>query len=268
MNSVDFTHFEKLLDHNFEAAFGNNQSVLRNAVRYSLIEVPGKRLRPQLVYASANTLGLAHQLVDPVALALEAIHCFSLIHDDLPCMDNDDFRRGKPSSHKVFGEAQALLAGDAILVLAQTFFSSLALKVGPEVFYRSFQYFQMCTGHLGMIGGQSQELEGTKTDQQVLKVYEAKTGALFNAAICIPAIIAQSHEPTRTFEIYQDFSRAFGLAFQLADDLDDHSIPEDQWLRLRDLILPQLKSHPLSKEIPWTTWLIQKIENPKFSTLI
>lgn len=266
MHSTTLTRFEHLLKTEVNQSLSDCPPQLKQSITYSLVEVAGKRIRPLLVYESAQSLGLSMEFVDPVALAVEAIHCFSLIHDDLPSLDNDDFRRGQPSNHKVYGEGMALLAGDALLNLAYVWFSKLHAHVKPEIFLNALLYFQKCVGHSGMIGGQALELETGQSHQSdsqlIFKIYEKKTGALFDAAICIPALLASSQDTHRTFQVYGDFSSLFGLAFQLADDYDDQSLDPEQLQKINNTLLPKLKSHLLTQNFTWAQWMINKLEHP------
>ena len=157
--------------------------VLLDAERYSLF-AGGKRIRPMLVLEFCKMLGGEEEAALPFACAVEMIHTYSLIHDDLPCMDDDDLRRGKPTNHKMFGEAIALLAGDALLTGA---FEAAATNTvaGAEISARAVAYLAGCAGRYGMIGGQVMDLEGEKkplTQEELLRLHSLKTGALINAS--------------------------------------------------------------------------------------
>lgn len=193
---------------------------LSQAMEYSLM-AGGKRLRPILLMAAADAVGVAGEKFITVADALEMIHTYSLIHDDLPAMDDDDWRRGKLTNHKVFGEATAILAGDALLTLA----FEVVLRqrdVPPEILLNVLREISIAAGTAGMVGGQAMDLrsEGTAIDFATLKLmHGGKTGALFRAAIRSGAILAQADE-----KILNDLTRyaaAFGLAFQITDDILD-----------------------------------------------
>src|SRR2546423_8535293 len=136
---------------------------LHESIRYSIL-APGKRLRPILVLASAEAVGGAAAAVMPTACALECIHVFSLIHDDLPCMDNDDYRRGRLTNHKVFGEAMAMLAGDALLTLAFELIAKNAAEVAPESIVAAVKLIANATGTAGMVGGQVIDIESEGKD--------------------------------------------------------------------------------------------------------
>ncbi|MCE5263372.1 MAG: polyprenyl synthetase family protein [Deltaproteobacteria bacterium] len=191
------------------------------AVRYSVF-AGGKRLRPILCMAAAEAVGGKKESVLPAACALEMIHTYSLIHDDLPAMDNDDFRRGKPTSHKVFGEGMAVLAGDALLTEAFRLLcnrermpdipSERILLVAHEI--------AEAAGFFGMVGGQVKDLlaEGENIDLQGLySIHRLKTGALILASLRSGAILAgAAEEPLARLS---DYGRRIGLAFQIVDDI-------------------------------------------------
>lgn len=193
---------------------------LAQAMEYSLM-AGGKRLRPILLMAAADAAGSRGEKFITVADALEMIHTYSLIHDDLPAMDDDDYRRGKLTNHKVFGEAMAILAGDALLTLA----FEVVLRqrdVPPEILSRVLREISIAAGAAGMVGGQAIDLrsEGVTIDFATLKLmHSGKTGALFRAAIRSGALLAGADE-----KILNDLTRyaeAFGLAFQITDDILD-----------------------------------------------
>jgi geranylgeranyl diphosphate synthase type II len=168
-------------------------SELISSMNYSLF-AGGKRLRPILCIASVEMVGGNEVDALPVACALEMIHTYSLIHDDLPSMDNDDMRRGKPTNHKVFGEALALLAGDGLLTLAFNLMSSpdLLKKIGPRKFQKVMNLIAEAAGHMGMVGGQAvdMEMEGSKIDSGLVDyIHTHKTGALIAASATAGAII-------------------------------------------------------------------------------
>lgn len=191
-------------------------AVLAESMRYSLLS-GGKRLRPVLFYAALDALGQPWKEEALLALALESIHTYSLIHDDLPAMDNDDFRRGKPSSHKAFGEANAILAGDALLSSA----CSLMLEAGAksERHLHSARILAEAAGADGMIAGQSADLRYTGCkggEEELFFIYEHKTGKLIAAPLAMAATIANRFVPEFT-----DFGKNLGTLFQLTDDILD-----------------------------------------------
>ena len=202
---------------------------LVEAMRYSLL-APGKRLRPLLVLAAAEALG--REPSEPMLLAaaaVELVHCYSLIHDDLPAMDDDDLRRGQPTSHKVFGEATAILAGDALLTLAFEFLAeageaALTATGDPLVtrrYLRAVAALASGAGMSGMVRGQARDLAEPQTEslQAVERLAAEKTGALFRAALEVGAAVAEAG-PVQEKALAQ-FGMHFGVAFQHADDLAD-----------------------------------------------
>ena len=193
---------------------------LMRAMEYSLM-AGGKRLRPILLMAAADAINGAGEKFITVADALELIHTYSLIHDDLPAMDDDDYRRGKLTNHKVFGEATAILAGDALLTLA----FEVVLRqedVPPEILLSVLNEISIAAGAAGMVGGQAIDLrsEGVQIDLATLKLmHMGKTGALFKAAIRSGAILAQADSDK--LNSLTRYAEAFGLAFQITDDILD-----------------------------------------------
>ena len=192
--------------------------VLRDSLRYSL-ELGGKRIRPVLCLATADLLGLERRKVLNSALAIELIHTYSLIHDDLPEMDDDDFRRGKPSNHKVFGTGNAVLAGDGLL---NTSYSILLkeCKKGAE-YISAAEFICDCAGIYGMIAGQSADLlhENDKSfNEPTLNfIYENKTGKLLTAPVVVPAILSGG----RCYSELKSFGKDLGALFQITDDILD-----------------------------------------------
>jgi geranylgeranyl diphosphate synthase type II len=191
-----------------------------DAMKYSLL-AGGKRLRPILLMATADALGANGYDYLPAACALEMIHTYSLIHDDLPCMDNDDYRRGRLTNHKVFGEAMALLAGDGLLTLAFEVMSEQR-NVKPSTLVEVIHETAMCAGNFGMVGGQALDLEaeGKKISAKELKtLHEGKTGAMFIAAIRGGAHLAGATD--EQLLALTHFAELIGLAFQIEDDILD-----------------------------------------------
>ncbi|MBX9603755.1 MAG: polyprenyl synthetase family protein [Bryobacteraceae bacterium] len=198
---------------------------IHRAMRYSLF-AGGKRIRPVLCIAAAEAVHDAPQGVDEAACALELIHTYSLIHDDLPALDNDDLRRGRPTCHKVFGEAIAILAGDALLTLA---FEVLGAHPGIDDGRRARLVLELAAAsgtRGGMIGGQVHDLEGEgkpPTAQLLESIHRAKTGALLRASIRMGGIYA-SATPAQ-LDALSRFGEHVGLAFQIVDDILDVEQP-------------------------------------------
>jgi len=190
------------------------------AMSYSLL-AGGKRLRPLLVMASADAVGGQGTKYLSVACGLEMIHTYSLIHDDLPVMDNDDYRRGRLTNHKVYGDALALLAGDGLLTLAFEVMLEQQ-EVAPAVLVEVVRQMALCAGNRGMVGGQTLDLaaEGKRISEEEMKtLHEAKTGALFIAAICGGAMLGGAN--AEQLKTLKRFAQLFGLAFQITDDILD-----------------------------------------------
>lgn len=192
--------------------------ILCDSLKYSLL-LGGKRIRPVLAYATADLLGIPHKKIKNFALAIELIHTYSLIHDDLPAMDNDDFRRGKPSNHKAFGEANAILAGDGLLnaaysVLFDECFNGLEYVTAAKFICDS-------AGVYGMIAGQSADIlysEKDGTDERELSfIYENKTAKLITAPIMAACILSGGKEYSKL----KQFGLSLGILFQLTDDILD-----------------------------------------------
>ena len=191
---------------------------LVDAMRYSVLG-PGKRVRPLLTYASGELFGLAAERIDSIAVAVELVHAYSLIHDDLPAMDDDDVRRGRPTTHRKYGEAMAILAGDALQARA---FEVLCLDLAGTgaTGTRVIGWLAAAAGPTGMVGGQVLDLqaEGRRVDEAVLaNIHRRKTGALIRTAIMMPGELADT--VPETVRLLDEFADNIGLAFQIRDDL-------------------------------------------------
>lgn len=194
---------------------------LHEAIRYSVL-APGKRLRPILVLASAEAVGGKPEDVLLTACALECIHAFSLIHDDLPCMDDDDYRRGRLTNHKVYGEAMALLAGDALLTLAFELIAENAAHFAPERVVAALKLVSNATGTWGMVGGQVVDIESEGkaiTPATLDYIHAHKTGALLTASSVVGAMLCGAEEAQ--LSSLRLYGKSIGLAFQIADDILD-----------------------------------------------
>ena len=195
------------------------QKKLFESMRYSLL-AGGKRLRPVFVQAFCALCGESPDKALPFAAAIEMVHTYSLIHDDLPCMDNDDFRRGKPTNHKVFGEANAVLAGDALLTAA---FGQLAsAKLPAQQIVEAVRVLSLCAGELGMVGGQVLDIaseERCLTKDEVIAIQSRKTGDLISAACQLGVIAAGGSKDQQNAAA--DYAQHLGLAFQIQDDILD-----------------------------------------------
>lgn len=195
------------------------QKKLFEAMRYSLL-AGGKRIRPVLVLEFCRICGGDWEKALPFAAAIEMVHTYSLIHDDLPCMDNDDYRRGRLTNHKVYGEAQAILAGDALLTAA--FDTIASADAEPAVALRVVKILASSSGELGMVGGQILDIDGENAElsaDQVHTIHKLKTGALIRAACCMGAAAAKATE--EQMQAAEEYASALGLAFQIRDDMLD-----------------------------------------------
>jgi len=194
------------------------------AMKYTLM-LPGKRLRPVMCLETAKILGCDIKKVLPAACAIEMLHVQSLIHDDLPCMDNDDFRRGKPSNHKVFGEANAVLAGDALLTFAPQVIIEKSKDLSPSQIVKILHEYTKFAGAYGLIAGQVADIESeggklVKSPAETLDfIHLNKTAALFRLAVRTGAIAAEADD--ETIKEFDNFAKKFGLAFQIYDDIMD-----------------------------------------------
>lgn len=196
------------------------------AMRYTVM-LPGKRLRPVMCMESCRIFGGNMADALPAACAIEMLHSQTLIHDDLPCMDNDDFRRGQPTNHKVFGEANAVLAGDALLSFAPQIIVKHSNSLGAEKILKVLSEYFQAAGAYGVIAGQVVDIESEKGNVQGDKaktleyIHIHKTADLFNLALRSGAIIAGASD--RELSIISDFGRKLGFAFQIADDILDET---------------------------------------------
>jgi geranylgeranyl diphosphate synthase, type II len=197
---------------------------LHTAMRYAVVGGGGKRVRPILVYAAGHTVGIAPAQLDGIASALEIIHAYSLIHDDLPAMDDDDLRRGRPTCHKAFDEATAILAGDALQALAfEIICNDQAMNADDSSRLRLIKELTVASGSLGMAGGQAVDLAsvGKKLDlAQLEEMHRLKTGALIRASVIMGAINSKECDP-QTLAKLDQYSQHVGLAFQVQDDILD-----------------------------------------------
>ena len=193
---------------------------IHKAMRYSLF-AGGKRIRPVLCFAAYEAVGSTFEGIENVAATLEMIHTYSLIHDDLPALDNDDLRRGRPTNHKVFGDAMAILAGDSLLTLA---FEILAEQDAPaDIIVRLVRELASASGTVGgMIGGQVEDIQGEgqlPTAELLDRIHRAKTGALLQASVRMGAIYAGANEDS--LNALSNYGEHVGLAFQIVDDILD-----------------------------------------------
>ena len=204
------------------STFPGLSSALRDAMEYSLFS-EGKRIRPGLAIAACEAMGGQKEEVLTFAAALEMIHTYSLIHDDLPSMDNDDVRRGRPTCHKVFGEALALLAGDALLteafrVMADPRYSRVAPETAQKIIYEVAR----AAGAAGMVAGQAMDVvyEGKRGTKRIVEfIHRNKTSALIRASVLTGALVGRANK--KELKGFATFGDSIGLAFQIRDDLLD-----------------------------------------------
>jgi geranylgeranyl diphosphate synthase type II len=211
--------FLKMINDAIETYFPQSDDVVSEAMKYS-VRNGGKRIRPMLTLEFCALCGFDPHKALPFACAVEMIHTYSLIHDDLPCMDDDDFRRGKPSCHIAYGEANALLAGDALLTLA---FETVAKADLPaENVVRAVKELSYSAGILGMVGGQVLDLQNENkslTLPELEQIHKLKTGELIRVACVLGCIAAGADE--EKIKAAEKYSKGIGLAFQIVDDILD-----------------------------------------------
>lgn len=197
------------------------KSELREAMKYSSI-AKGKKIRPFLIFLSASSLGIPPRKMLDIAVAVELIHTYSLIHDDLPAMDNDDIRRQKPACHKKFSEATAILAGDALLTYAFEILSDDDSPLCAKIKCQIIHHVAKAIGFFGMAGGQNLDLKYKNSQislEEILEIYKLKTGKLFE--VCIDLAIIASGKNNNNCQILRKYAKNFGIIFQIKDDIED-----------------------------------------------
>ncbi len=225
------TQYQQRVDRVLEEALPTcpiGAETLCQAMSYMLL-AKAKRLRPALVYATAKTLGIALQQVDKAAAAVEIVHTYSLIHDDLPAMDDDDLRRGQPSCHIAFDEATAVLAGDALQTLAFELLTEAHPHLEPQKQLKMLRHLAIACSCRGMAGGQAMDLNATGTQptlEHLEQIHRHKTGALIQA--CIELGRAPTNFATTLEESWRIVASELGLAFQIQDDLLDIQATTEQ----------------------------------------
>ena len=212
----------KVID-NFLKNYLNKQenSLLINPMKYGVIS-GGKKIRTTIILDTGKLFALEYKKLINICAAVECIHSYSLIHDDLPCMDNDSFRRGKLSVHKKFGEASAVLAGNSLLTLAFEIIASEKYLIKPSQKSEIIRSLAFCSGHTGIAGGQELDLkfENVKKNfNQIIKMQKKKTGKLFSFCLSAVAILANKNKFEK--KIFSEIGEEIGLLFQLADDFLD-----------------------------------------------
>lgn len=204
------------------AALPDNAARLREAMHYACLQ-GGKRVRPVLVYAAAKALGGEQANADIAACAVELVHCYSLVHDDLPAMDDDALRRGKPTVHIAFDEATAILTGDALQAMALRLLSEPTLNIQARARLQMIHLLSSAAGYEGMVSGQSIDFNSvgnTLSVAQLQTMHNLKTGALINASVLLGALSSEHAKP-RQLEALRQYGDCIGLAFQVQDDILD-----------------------------------------------
>ena len=214
--------YQKRINQKLEVLLPSDDSILSNAMRYSVLN-GGKRLRPILVYLSSELGDADLDSMDILAGSIELIHCYSLIHDDLPSMDDDDLRRGNPTTHKKYDEATAILAGDALQPLA--FELLVTMETSDSIKIAIINNLAKACGHLGMVGGQIKDIhsENTKTVEALDKMHSQKTGRLIQSSLVTSGILS-GLDPSE-IEALSKYGEKIGLAFQIQDDIIDIESP-------------------------------------------
>lgn len=212
---------ETTLNQYFKQPLDTDETI-KNATHYGVLN-GGKRIRPFLVYATGKMLGANKQDLDILAAAIECIHSYSLVHDDLPAMDDDDLRRGRPTCHIMYSEAQAILAGDALQTLAFELIANHQFKVSAQQQLKMIAVLAKASGIEGMVGGQALDIAATDkviSLSELERMHNLKTGALLNCAIALGALCSINTNE-RTLQQLRIFGNAIGLAFQVQDDILD-----------------------------------------------
>lgn len=216
----------KIIDDYMESLFVNQENILIEPIKYSLFS-NSKRIRPLIMILLAEELSVPLEKILPFCSAIEMIHTYSLIHDDLPILDNDDLRRGKPTNHKVYGDAMALLAGDALLNYAhEIMIKSIEDKKDATACYN----LSSNAGLYGMIAGQAMDIYAENheiTEEDLLYIHKNKTGKLLQSSFVIPFILSENLSDDETINKVNSIGQDYGLAFQILDDLLDLTSTEE-----------------------------------------
>ena len=201
-----------------------NNSKLIPAMKYGLFP-GGKKIRSKILIDAGSLLTIDYKTLIAIGAAVECIHAYSLIHDDLPCMDNDKIRRGKPSTHIKFGESTAVLAGNSLLTMAFEILASSSLQISEKIKINLIKRLSECSGHLGIAGGQYLDLSYEKkkiSKNKIIEMEIKKTGKLFSFCCAAPAIIKKKN--TKEIKFFENIGSDIGLLFQIADDLIDFKV--------------------------------------------
>ena len=201
-----------------------NNSKLLPAMKYGLFP-GGKKIRSKILIDIGSLLAINYKTLIAIGAAVECIHAYSLIHDDLPCMDNDKIRRGKPSTHIKFGESTAVLAGNSLLTMAFEILASSSLQISEKIKINLIKRLSECSGHLGIAGGQYLDLSYEKkkiSKNKIIEMEIKKTGKLFSFCCATPAIIKKKNN--KEIKFFENIGSDIGLLFQIADDLIDFKV--------------------------------------------
>lgn len=243
--------------------YPNVEKELLEAIRYSVMS-GGKRLRPCLLIMFYEICGGKSEKIYDVACAVEMVHTYSLIHDDLPCMDNDEFRRGRKSTHIVYGEPLALLAGDALLSESFKILSEekLSAEFGEKELIKGIRVLSEMAGTSGMISGQAEDIDIAKNiyikEEKLLNIYEKKTAALFSAAAKIGAICAGAEN--KSVNLSAKFGQLFGMAFQIFDDIIDLKKDKDKKITYVSLFRIEKSKNLVKKYLDKAVDLLQEFD--------
>ncbi len=224
-SATKLQEFVEKLEHTLSSILPQTQTRLGEAMRYSVLG-GGKRIRPSLTYAAGLIFSVSEKDALLVGAAIELVHAYSLVHDDLPCMDDADFRRGKPSCHKAFGEAVAVLVGDALIPLA--FQTILSIDASPDVKLKLIERLGQVSGAEGLVEGQMMDLGLEKfplNEENIIKIQKLKTSTLFEFSVEAGAILGKASSEEHKALKY--FGMKFGMVFQMIDDLLDFWGKED-----------------------------------------
>jgi farnesyl diphosphate synthase len=232
-NLVNYPKYQEQINEFLIAQLNNlaiNDKKLHDAMRYGLL-IGGKRMRPYLAYITGESLGAEQADIDAIAGALECIHAYSLLHDDLPAMDDDDLRRGQPTCHKAFDEATAILAGDALQTLAFDIIANhtFSEKIKPKQIIL-IQQLVTASGYQGMCGGQALDLSATNKTislEELEKLHSLKTGALLEASVLMAAECS-INVSAQEKQILKEYAQLVGLAYQVQDDIIDITSSEEE----------------------------------------
>lgn len=256
MNPYSFENFETNVETKLNQLCESIPSPLKESIQYS-VKSGGKRVRPRLLYQIGDAFQIEPETLFTLALSVELVHTYTLIHDDLPCMDNDDERRGKPTNHIVFGESTALLAGDALQSLAIECLMTLEKSSDSKILLKAVKILVQAMGGKKVIAGQVSEklLETNPSFETLIKVFALKTGSLFVPCLLLPALFSPKLFPHfKIIEpLLEQIGNQIGIAFQMADDLEDEKTMTEEY--------PPTHIRAYLKDSETLLWVKKYIEN-------